>query len=151
VFEELGAKSRRLKSLDVWRARSLTSYGLRYLVTGCHHLQQIDLGWCAGLSSNTGCFINLVTSSPRLRKLFLTANRTLCDNDVISIADHCPKLELLDILGTRLVTRATVEYLLSRCTKLRFLDLSFCYSFSDDVIDALRTRFPDVSIKRSFQ
>src|SRR4029434_10778064 len=36
---------------------------------------------------------------PRLRKLFLTANRTVCDSDLDELAACCPRLHHVDILG----------------------------------------------------
>lgn len=62
-------------------------------------LEELDLGWCPTLQSNTGCFQHLARSLPRLRKLFLTANRTVCDTDLDELAACCPSLQHLDILG----------------------------------------------------
>lgn len=62
-------------------------------------LEELDLGWCPTLQSSTGCFQHLARSLPRLRKLFLTANRTVCDSDIEELATCCPSLQHLDILG----------------------------------------------------
>lgn len=62
-------------------------------------LEELDLGWCPTLQSNTGCFQHLARRLPRLRKLFLTANRTVCDPDLDELAACCPSLQHLDILG----------------------------------------------------
>lgn len=62
-------------------------------------LEELDLGWCATLQSSTGCFQHLARNLPRLRKLFLTANRTVCDSDIEELAVNCPSLQHLDILG----------------------------------------------------
>lgn len=62
-------------------------------------LEELDLGWCPTLQSSTGCFQNLARGLPRLRKLFLTANRTVCDSDIEALATCCPSLQHLDILG----------------------------------------------------
>lgn len=62
-------------------------------------LEELDLGWCPTLQSSTGCFQQLARCLPRLRKLFLTANRTVCDSDVEELAGSCPSLQHLDILG----------------------------------------------------
>lgn len=72
----------------------------------CSHrmLEELDLGWCPTLQSNTGCFQHLARSLPRLRKLFLTANRTVCDPDLDELAACCPSLQHLDILGKVLFT-----------------------------------------------
>ena len=57
----------------------------------------------------------------------------------------------LDILGTRLVSAEAVENLLHRCKKMEFIDVSFCYSFTVEVVESLRQAYPHVAIKRSFQ
>lgn len=62
-------------------------------------LEELDLGWCPTLQSNTGCFQHLARNLPRLRKLFLTANRTVCDPDLDELAACCTSLQHLDILG----------------------------------------------------
>lgn len=63
-------------------------------------LEELDLGWCPTLQSSTRCFQHLARSLPHLRKLFLTANRTVCDSDIEELAAGCPSLQHLDILGT---------------------------------------------------
>lgn len=70
-------------------------------------LEELDLGWCPTLQSSTGCFQQLARSLPRLRKLFLTANRTVCDADVEELAAGCPSLQHLDILGKKLFPRTS--------------------------------------------
>lgn len=62
-------------------------------------LEELDLGWCPTLQSSTGCFQHLARNLPRLRKLFLTANRTVCDSDIEELAASCPSLQHIDILG----------------------------------------------------
>lgn len=37
--------ARLLKSLDVWRAKSLTNVGLKALGSGCVYLEELDAGW----------------------------------------------------------------------------------------------------------
>lgn len=121
VASMLAVRCRSLCSLDLWRCRNLTDRGVNELVSGCRYdtaadlrseglrdrfmeclfrmLEELDLGWCPTLQSSTGCFQQLARSLPRLRKLFLTANRTVCDSDVEELAANCPALQHLDILG----------------------------------------------------
>ena len=56
------------------------------------------------MKSISECIIDLVRQCRKMKKLFLTANRTICDKDLIAIAKHSSDLEQLDILGTRQVT-----------------------------------------------
>ncbi|KAF3691569.1 F-box/LRR-repeat protein 4 F-box and leucine-rich repeat protein 4 [Channa argus] len=98
VASMLAARCRSLCSLDLWRCRNLTDRGLAELVSGCRMLEELDLGWCPTLQSSTGCFQHLARSLPCLHKLFLTANRTVCDSDIEELATSCPTLQHLDIL-----------------------------------------------------
>lgn len=81
--------------VTLWTVTSLPPFGPRLL----RMLEELDLGWCPTLQSSTGCFQHLARSLPRLQKLFLTANRTVCDSDIEELAANCPSLQHLDILG----------------------------------------------------
>uniref|UniRef100_A0A671VU32 F-box and leucine-rich repeat protein 4 n=1 Tax=Sparus aurata TaxID=8175 RepID=A0A671VU32_SPAAU len=150
VASMLATRCRSLCSLDLWRCRNLTDRGLAELVSGCRMLEELDLGWCPTLQSSTGCFQHLARSLPRLRKLFLTANRTVCDSDIEELAAGCPSLQHLDILGTRLVSAASLKKLLQSCPKLLLLDVSFCSQIDMRVFQELSGSFPNVAIKKSF-
>lgn len=158
----LAARSSFLCSLDLWRCRNLTDRGLIELINGCRWvfwyflsilavkrqhrtpvnmsslirmLEELDLGWCPTLQSSTGCFQHLARGLPRLRKLFLTANRTVCDSDIEALATCCPSLRHLDILG-KIETQGT-----SYCIGLSdngllmsiFLATPFLYCLMPDV------------------
>ncbi|XP_037129506.1 F-box/LRR-repeat protein 4 isoform X1 [Syngnathus acus] len=150
VASMLAARCHSLCSLDLWRCRNLTDRGLNELVSGCRMLEELDLGWSPTLQSSTGCFQHLARSLPRLRKLFLTANRTVRDSDVEELASCCPLLQHLDILGTRLVSAASLKKLLQSCPQLRLLDVSFCSQIDTRLAQELTSLFPSVAIKRSF-
>uniref|UniRef100_A0A8C6V326 F-box and leucine-rich repeat protein 4 n=1 Tax=Neogobius melanostomus TaxID=47308 RepID=A0A8C6V326_9GOBI len=150
VASMLAARCHSLCSLDLWRSRNLTDRGLAELASGCKMLEELDLGWCPTLQSSTGCFQQLARSLPRLRKLFLTANRSVCDSDIEELASGCPSLQHLDILGTRLVSAASLKKLLQSCTRLRLLDVSFCSQIDMRTVQELSGQFPNVSIKKSF-
>nr|CAB3245152.1 F-box/LRR-repeat protein 4 [Phallusia mammillata] len=151
VLQELSIHCKQIRSLDTWRAKSLTSIGLNALTSNCKCLEQLDLGWCGTLQSSSGCFASLARNSPNLKKLFVTANRTISDNEINLLAKHCRKLRQLDILGTRLVTRLAIENLIYKCPDLHFIDLSFCYAFPEEIVNSLRQNHPQIAIKRSFQ
>ncbi|XP_066508946.1 F-box/LRR-repeat protein 4-like [Hoplias malabaricus] len=150
VVSVLAARCRNLVSLDLWRCRNLSERGLGELVSGCSFLEELDLGWCSSLHSSSGCFQLLGRKLQRLRKLFLTANRTVCDNDLEQLAANCPALEQLDILGTRMVSAAALRKLLQSCPRLRLLDVSFCSQIDTRTVQELSSLFPNVSIKKSF-
>lgn len=150
VASMLAARCRSLRSVDLWRCRNLTDRGLAELASGCRLLEELDLGWCPTLQSSTGCFQKLTRNLPRLRKLFLTANRTVCDSDIEELAASCPSLQHLDILGTRLVSAASLKKLLQSCPRLVLLDVSFCSQIDMRVVQELSGLFPNVAIKKSF-
>jgi len=146
IFEEIAAYCPNIESIDVWRAKTLTYRGIRFLTTSCKNVKHLDLGWCNGVTSSTRCF-HLVAKLHKLRRLLVTANRTICDDDVTMIADNCPHLQQLDILGTRLVTRRSIDHLLLKTSNLTFLDLSYCHAFNRSTVQQLRTQHPAVHIK----
>ncbi|XP_052002174.1 F-box/LRR-repeat protein 4-like isoform X2 [Xyrauchen texanus] len=150
VASMLSTRCHSLRSLDLWRCRNLSERGMAELVTGCRLLEELDLGWCSTLQSSSGCFQHLARSLPRLRKLFLTANRTVCDSDLEKLAANCSALEHLDLLGTRMVSPASLRKLLQCCPKLKLLDMSFCSQIDSRLVQELNGLFPNVSIKKSF-
>ncbi|KAF7226183.1 F-box/LRR-repeat protein 4 [Nothobranchius furzeri] len=150
VSSMIAARCRSMRSLDLWRCRNLTDRGLTELVSGCRMLEELDLGWCPTLQSSTGCFQQLARCLPRLRKLILTANRTVSDSDIEELASCCPSLQHLDILGTRLVSAASLKKLLQSCPRLVLLDVSFCSQIDTRVVQELSSLFPKVAIKKSF-
>ncbi|XP_066558685.1 F-box/LRR-repeat protein 4 isoform X3 [Amia ocellicauda] len=150
IASMISAKCKKLRSLDLWRCKNMTEKGLTELVSGCRLLEELDLGWCSTLQSSTGCFVHLARQLPSLRKLFLTANRTVCDSDIEELANNCQHLQHIDILGTRMVSPASLRKLLQSCKKLLLLDVSFCSQIDYQAVQELTVHFPNVSIKKSF-
>ncbi|XP_072038828.1 F-box/LRR-repeat protein 4-like [Amphiura filiformis] len=150
IVRELATHCRNLKSVNLWRAKTLTHVGLGVLSHGCLHLVELDLGWCSELNSSTTCFVSLVQSCRKLKKLILTAIRSVSDNDLYAFASCCPDMEQIDILGTMQVGPQSVGRVLECCKKLRFFDLSFCNRVPNEMILTWREAYPQVSIKRSF-
>ncbi|GCC24203.1 F-box/LRR-repeat protein 4 isoform X1 [Chiloscyllium punctatum] len=150
VASVIGAKCKKLRSLDLWRCKNITENGIAAIVSGCRLLEELDLGWCPMLQSSTGCFIKLARKLPNLRKIFLTANRSVCDTDIEELAENCPRLFYVDILGTRMVSPAALRKLLQFCKELCLLDISFCSQIDSRVVQELSANFPNVSIKKSY-
>ncbi|KAM5165183.1 F-box/LRR-repeat protein 4 [Mantella aurantiaca] len=150
IASVIGAKCKNLRSLDLWRCKNITEKGLGELAAGCLLLEELDLGWCPTLHSGTGCFTNLARKLTGLRKLFLTANRSVCDSDIEELASNCQHLQYLDILGTRMVSPAALRKLLECCKELILVDVSFCSQIDSRVVQEFTSRFPNVSIKKSF-
>lgn len=146
----IGAKCKKLRTLDLWRCKNITESGIAELASGCPLLEELDLGWCPTLQSSTGCFARLARQLPNLQKLFLTANRSVCDTDIEELASNCTRLRQLDILGTRMVSPASLRKLLESCKDLSLLDVSFCSQIDNRAVLELSASFPKVFIKKSF-
>ncbi|XP_039385010.1 F-box/LRR-repeat protein 4 isoform X3 [Mauremys reevesii] len=99
IASMMGAKCKKLRTLDLWRCKNITENGIAELASGCQLLEELDLGWCPTLQSSTGCFTSLARKLPNLQKLFLTANRSVCDTDIEELAANCTHLRQLDILA----------------------------------------------------
>uniref|UniRef100_A0A8C8SCC7 F-box and leucine rich repeat protein 4 n=1 Tax=Pelusios castaneus TaxID=367368 RepID=A0A8C8SCC7_9SAUR len=150
IASMMGAKCKKLRTLDLWRCKNITENGIAELASGCQLLEELDLGWCPTLQSSTGCFTRLARKLPNLQKLFLTANRSVCDTDIEELAANCTHLRQLDILGTRMVSPASLRKLLESCKDLSLLDVSFCSQIDNRVVLELNASFPNVFIKKSF-
>eukprot|EP00051_Salpingoeca_urceolata_P013670 m.172455 g.172455 ORF g.172455 m.172455 type:complete len:1227 (+) comp17859_c0_seq1:103-3783(+) len=149
VLEVLAACCRDLRSLDVWRARSLTARGVLALAQHCHELRELDIGWCRFVDC-AECVPQLAASCPNLEKLFLTALRSTTDDCITALAASCPNLRQLDVLGAAMVQRVVVQRLLESCDHVELLDVSFCRNIDFATVRAWREEFPDVAIKKSF-
>ncbi|XP_038203576.1 F-box/LRR-repeat protein 4 [Arvicola amphibius] len=150
IASMIGAKCKNLRTLDLWRCKNFTENGIAELASGCVLLEELDLGWCPTLQSSTGCFARLARQLPNLQKLFLTANRSVCDTDIEELASNCTRLQQLDILGTRMVSPASLRKLLESCKDLSLLDVSFCSQIDSRAVLELNASFPKVFIKKSF-
>ncbi|XP_063563859.1 F-box/LRR-repeat protein 4 isoform X4 [Gorilla gorilla gorilla] len=150
IASMIGAKCKKLRTLDLWRCKNITENGIAELASGCPLLEELDLGWCPTLQSSTGCFTRLARQLPNLQKLFLTANRSVCDTDIDELACNCTRLQQLDILGTRMVSPASLRKLLESCKDLSLLDVSFCSQIDNRAVLELNASFPKVFIKKSF-
>ncbi|XP_027297567.2 F-box/LRR-repeat protein 4 isoform X1 [Cricetulus griseus] len=150
IASMIGAKCKNLRTLDLWRCKNITENGIAEKASGCVLLEELDLGWCPTLQSSTGCFTRLARQLPNLQKLFLTANRSVCDTDIEELASNCTRLQQLDILGTRMVSPASLRKLLESCKDLSLLDVSFCSQIDNRAVLELNASFPKVFIKKSF-
>lgn len=54
------------------------------------------------------------------------------------------------LVGTRLVSPASLKKLLQSCPQLLLLDVSFCSQIDTRAVQELSGVFPNVSIKKSF-
>ncbi|KAL1423881.1 hypothetical protein MTO96_020679 [Rhipicephalus appendiculatus] len=136
-----------LRSLDLYRARTLSSVGANLFARSCPLLVSLDLGWCTSIES--GSIQELARGCPHLKRLLLTAVRVLCDTDLYAIATYCHDLEHLDILGSAEASSSGVIQVLNECKQLKILDVSFCFRISLDIVQEWKRLYPKVQIKRS--
>lgn len=137
-----------LISLDLWRARSLTTDALLQVARRCVNLQELDIGWCRDVDS-TILVPTLVSQCPGLTKLFLTALRHTTDLTLLA-ASRATCLQQLDVLGASDINPAAVEAVLQGCKALQLLDVSFCSRIDAATVHRWAARFPAVAIKKSF-
>ncbi|KAL1137854.1 hypothetical protein AAG570_009550 [Ranatra chinensis] len=103
VAQALGSYNKELVSVDFWKTHSLTPVGVKAL-SQCSKLEEVDLGWCLGLSIPGDCMTALAVGCPKLQKLFLAALRGIMDRDLLPFVLNCPKLQQIDLLGVRSIT-----------------------------------------------
>ena len=107
------------------------------------------LGWCTKVLADEGAVIELVSQCHSLKKLFLTAIRSITDRELQQLSCNCALLEQLDLLGSEGVSVDGVKTLLSRCRRMLFLDLSFCPGITRDDCATLQRLYPYCSMKQS--
>ncbi|KAH8385799.1 hypothetical protein KR093_011785 [Drosophila rubida] len=150
VATHLATYNTQLVSLDMWKAHFLSARGLQSLAR-CHHLEELDLGWCLREATLGDSLHQLLSNCPKLKKLFLSAVRGITERDLIHIATLGKNLEQLDLMGILNITHERVYDILIHCTKLQLLDLSFCDSIMDHDLDVIAdwSRLFNVDIKSS--
>lgn len=91
--------NKKIVSLDMWKSHSLTSLGILALAK-CHDLEEVDFGWCLREEASPGESLKeLFRGCPKLKKIFLAAIRGITDRDLDNIANLCPNVEQLDLMG----------------------------------------------------
>nr|XP_045611770.1 F-box/LRR-repeat protein 4-like isoform X1 [Procambarus clarkii]XP_045611771.1 F-box/LRR-repeat protein 4-like isoform X1 [Procambarus clarkii]XP_045611772.1 F-box/LRR-repeat protein 4-like isoform X1 [Procambarus clarkii] len=141
----LATFNRGLISLSAWKTHGITTRGFRALAC-IPTLQDLDLGWALSGAITEGLG-ELVRGCKGLRRLYLTALRTLTDHDLHQLTTHAGQLTQLDIMGTRNVTPEAVQRLLHTCQNLELLDVGFCEQIHSTVVHQWILQFPKVSIK----
>lgn len=95
----IGKYNRNIVSIDMWKSHALTSKGIQAL-SECHNLEEVDFGWCLRAEAAPGESLKqLFRNCPKLKKIFLAAIRGITDRDLENIANLCPNLEQLDLMG----------------------------------------------------
>uniref|UniRef100_A0A8D8V7U4 F-box/LRR-repeat protein 4 n=1 Tax=Cacopsylla melanoneura TaxID=428564 RepID=A0A8D8V7U4_9HEMI len=114
VAQALGEYNLHLISVDFWKTYSLTPVGVR-AIARCTKLEEVDFGWCLGVSIPGDCLSLLAASCPGLRKLFMVALRGILDKDLDPFIQNCRRLEQVDLLGVRSISQEVCLRFLSNC------------------------------------
>lgn len=144
----LSKSNRQLVSVDFWKSYTLSPSGLRHLMA-LKQLEEIDLGWCLGLSIPGDSLLDLVKSCPKLKKIIVVSLRGVCDRDLLAFADYCPLLEQIDLVGLRAITVDACSKFLQKCRHLKLMDINFCENIKDPDVQEWRLKYPDVCIQFS--
>jgi len=141
--------SKKLKVLNVSGCPKITNFSLQILAQECNsHLEEINVNECRGISSDGGALFNyLAYFCPNLKRLMLRDTKvtgselvrlcsklqfselnlqglsTLTDDDLVSIAESQPYLEVLHLSFCYKVTLRGLQCLAARCPNLQELHL----------------------------
>ncbi|XP_058766043.1 uncharacterized protein LOC131639578 [Vicia villosa] len=112
-----------LVSINLSQCFKLTESALFAIISNCHSIEEIimeeiDFG-------NFDSFKNFQVSS-QLKSLCLADNSSINDESIITVASIFPNLQLLDLNGCDDISEKGICHVLSRCCKIRYLNLSDC-------------------------
>lgn len=151
IAAEIARNLKNLKSLDLWRAKTLTSVGIYLLANHCFLLHEIDIGWCNSIDASSGCLRDLFHKCSELKRVILATIRSVSDFDLITIANHLKHVEQLDLLGVREITKEGILKILTDCKNLKLLDVSFCSQIDFEIVGHWQDMFPNITIQKSYQ
>eukprot|EP00731_Ephydatia_muelleri_P012090 Em0006g984a len=139
-----------LISLDLWRCTNCNAATIKVLADNCPNLQELDIGWCSQVLQTGFDILHLSSQCTNLRKLFFTRGTAVDSHYLEILANHCPTLEQLDILGANSATPDSVNEVAKKCRNLKFFDVSFCSQINEAFVTDLRKKYPSVTFKKSF-
>ncbi|CAK4914385.1 unnamed protein product [Aphanomyces euteiches] len=136
---------------------TITHSLILYLLKAYRSLQELNLSRCKRITND--CIKMLLTSSIHLRLRVLNVSFTdvtddaftclselreidlgqckITDATLVSLAQHCPRLEVVRLRWCSEITDAGILRLASHCSRLRVLDLNNCGLLTDQSIASL--------------
>ncbi|EFA10811.2 S-phase kinase-associated protein 2 [Tribolium castaneum] len=117
--------NRELEVLNLAMASGIGVEGLRYLLTNCRKIRELNLSW----TYLNAVSIDLVCENlpPTLDRFnFSGCRKLLDDQNVVQIVTNCPNLRELDLSDCTSITGDAVKKL-TVLDELNFLSLSRCY------------------------
>ncbi|KAH9101728.1 hypothetical protein LEN26_005888 [Aphanomyces euteiches] len=146
-----------LKVLSLAGCSQITHSLILYLLKAYRSLQELNLSRCKRITND--CIKMLLTSSIHLRLRVLNVSFTdvtddaftclselreidlgqckITDATLVSLAQHCPRLEVVRLRWCSEITDAGILRLASHCSRLRVLDLNNCGLLTDQSIASL--------------
>lgn len=107
VCIQISTYNLKMKSIDFWKCHNLTSRGVLAL-SKLFCLEELDFGWCLREEASlTDSFNFLIQNCKYLKKLIITAVRSMTERDIENVASYCKNLEKLDLMGIIGVTSDT--------------------------------------------
>ena len=130
VLQSIGAGCPRLERIGLGLCRGFSLAGLVALAKGCP-LRKLDIFSCGkGLMCDDSQAAELLPHLANLLELRFPC-REASDEVVVAIAEHCPQLRTLTLLGSERLSNAAVASLASSCPQLRDLDITSCPLLTD--------------------
>jgi hypothetical protein len=119
---ETSSSLRHLRSFSLAHHPDITDAGLESALTYSVDLEEVELRECPLLGDQTLAFLS--RNCPRLRKIYWIGVNSLTRAGIEALA-RLPRLHVLNFSSAALASDAC-RTILTQCTQLRFLDLSFC-------------------------
>eukprot|EP00057_Strongylocentrotus_purpuratus_P012440 XP_011666914.1 PREDICTED: uncharacterized protein LOC100887896 [Strongylocentrotus purpuratus] len=140
-------RSRKLKDVH-FSGIQITNESLVALVTRNPTISRLNIGYCDKLTHEVIPAI-AVTLANELTHLTLINIHNIENNDLVVVSQHCKNLErlVLHVFSCSRITSARLRALSKECTKLKLLDVSFCYSLEKSSSKEFLTELP-VSLKK---
>ena len=104
------------------------------LCESCTKLEKLTMDQCRSLTSES--LFSVSQNCPMLRCFSIEYNIKVGDEGVHELVKRCPLLERLH-LNSCGITLKTAQYIAQYCANISVLDLRYCSSLTDDVVEEL--------------
>ncbi|XP_064631251.1 F-box/LRR-repeat protein fbxl-1-like isoform X2 [Lineus longissimus] len=118
-------KSKNLTTFRLQNCRDVTSECIKTAITNNPFINVVNLNDSVKLDDTLFPVI-ATTLRENLEKLHCRDIHCMSDSSLSMIAEHCPNLHTLDLLGSSKITKLSVEKVFQNLRKLKNLDISYC-------------------------
>ncbi|XP_052099958.1 F-box/LRR-repeat protein fbxl-1-like isoform X1 [Mytilus californianus] len=113
-------------------SNTLTDEGLKSVTRYCKSLEQLDFSMCHSLTLTTLVpLLENPDTAMLIKKLFVSTKKLNLDV-LLTAADHCYNLEMLDVAGQRCITDELLRTLARNCPKLHRIGMKGCAQVTDE-------------------